>query len=104
MSAEVLLGLVVIVLGVWRVWRILSTDTVLDWPRDRILGSTSLAAGTVHYKRPRLAEFVGCPWCFGWWLCLGAFCAWHWWSRDNTVLIAVPFALSTGVGLLTNLD
>jgi hypothetical protein len=104
LTAYDLTGLIVIALGVWRVWRILSTDTVLDWPRDRLLGTTKLASGVTHYRRDKLAEFVGCPWCFGWWLVLGAFAAWHWWSKDNTVLIAVPFAMSTGVGLLTQLD
>lgn len=104
MSAFDLLGLIVLTLGAWRLWRILSTDTVLDWPRDRILGTTTLAAGTSHYRRPKLAEFVGCPWCFGWWLMLGAFCAWHWWSKTDTVLIAAPLAMSAVGGLLTNLD
>lgn len=99
-----LLGLIVLTLGVWRIWRILSTDTVLDKPRDWLLGTQSLAGGVAHYKRKGLAEFVGCPWCFGWWLMLGAFAAWHWWSKDNTVLIAIPFAASAGLGFLTHLD
>lgn len=104
MTAYDLLGLVVIALGVWRFWRIISTDTVLDWPRDRLLGTKTLAGGVTHYGHKRLAEFLGCPWCLGWWFCLAAFAAWHWWSKDNTVLIATPFALSAGVGLLTQLD
>lgn len=105
MSTADLLGLLVLSLGAWRVWRILSTDVVLDWPRDRILGATQpLAGGPIHYTRPRLAEFVGCPWCLGWWIALGAFAAWHWWSKTDSVLIAIPFALSTVIGLLTLLD
>ena len=104
MSAPDVLGLLIITLGVWRVWRVLSTDTVLDWPRDKLLGTITLAGGVTHYKRKRLAEFLGCPWCFGFWLALAACAAWHWWSKDNTVLLAVPFAASAGVGLLTLLD
>lgn len=104
MSTPDVLGLLIITLGVWRAWRILSTDTVLDWPRDKLLGTQSLAGGVAHYKRKRLAEFIGCPWCLGFWLALAAFAAWHWWSKDDTVLIAVPFAASAGVGLLTLLD
>ena len=104
MNAHDLAGLAVLTLGVWRLWRILSTDTVLDRPRDWLLGTSQLTGGVVHYRRAKLAEFVGCPWCFGWWLTLGAVAAWHWWSKDNTVLIAIPFAASAGVGLLTLLD
>lgn len=104
MSTHDLLGLIVLTLGAWRVWRIISTDTVLDPIRDRILGPSSLAGGVTHYRRKKLAEFVGCPWCLGFWLALGAFAAWHWWSKDDSVLIAIPLAASAGLGLLTNLD
>lgn len=104
MSGHDALGLIVITLGVWRLWRILSTDTVLDKPRDWLLGTVSYAGGVTHYKRKAAADFIGCPWCFGFWLTLGALAAWHWWSKDNTVLLAAPLAVSAGVGLLTLLD
>jgi hypothetical protein len=41
LSGHDALGLIVITLGVWRLWRILSTDTVLDKPRDWLLGTVS---------------------------------------------------------------
>lgn len=95
------LALIVVSLGVWRFWRILSTDSILDRPRDFVLGTSALAGGAVYYKRKRLADFLGCAWCLGFWLSLGAFAAWHWWSAGNTVLIATPLAISALVGLVT---
>lgn len=95
------LALFVVSLGVFRLWRILSTDTVLDRPRDWLLGTQTLAGGVTHYKRKRTADFLGCAWCFGFWLSLGAFAAWHWWSAEDTVLIATPLAISAVVGLVT---
>ncbi len=104
MSTHDLLGLIIVTLGAWRAWRVISTDTILDWPRDRILGTITLAGGVTHYKRKHLADFVGCAWCLGFWLALGAAAAWHWWSKDNTVLISIPLAASAAIGLITNLD
>jgi hypothetical protein len=95
------LAFALVSLGVWRLWRIISTDTVLDRPRDWVLGTQALAGGVTHYKRKRLADFLGCAWCSGFWLALGAFAAWHWWSAENTVLIATPLAISAIVGLVT---
>jgi hypothetical protein len=66
-----------------------------------VLGTQNLAGGVTHYKRKGLADFLGCAWCFGFWLSLGAFAAWHWWSAVDTVLIATPLAISAIVGLVT---
>lgn len=98
------LGLAVIALACWRLWKLAAEDVILDPIRDRVLGTTTLAGGVTHYRRAKLATFIGCPWCFGFWLSVGAFAAWHWWSHTNTVLIAIPLALSTITGLLTKLD
>jgi Protein of unknown function (DUF1360) len=96
------LAFVILALGAWRLWRILSTDEILDTPRDRLLGATQpVPGGPTHFKRKKLAEFVGCPWCFGFWIALGTFASWHWWSATNTVLIATPLALSAVIGLVT---
>jgi Protein of unknown function (DUF1360) len=104
-TGSTFLGLVVIALGVWRIWRLISTDTILDKPRDWLLGTSQpIPGGPTHYARPGLAEFIGCPYCFGFWLSVGAFASWHWWDEWNTVLIAVPLALSAAVGVMTKLD
>ena len=37
----------------------------------------------------------------GFWVALGTFASWHWWSATDTVLIAIPLAISAVVGLIT---
>lgn len=53
-------------LAVFRLWRLLAKDEVLDVPRaawqNRMLRGHHLKA----------IVFLGCPWCLGFWLCLGA--------------------------------
>ena len=95
------LGFVILSLGAWRLWRVLSTDEILDIPRDRLLGTSQLSGGVTHYKRKRLAAFLGCAWCSGFWIAVGVFASWHWWSAENTVLIATPFAIAAVIGLVT---
>lgn len=94
----------VLSLAAWRTWRILSTDTILDAPRDWILKAHTVQPGVTKFGRPRLADFAGCAWCLGFWVTLAWFAAWHYWSHPHTVLIALPFAGSAVVGLLTQLD
>lgn len=100
------LTLAILALAVFRVWKLAAEDVVLDPIRDWALGTQHpIPGGPEHYKRPHLATFIGCPWCLGFWLSLGAWAAYHWWDGPNTVLIATPLALSALVGLVVqNLD
>lgn len=104
MTGYTFTGLFIISLAAWRCWLLLSTDVILDPLRDWVLGTTEVGGGATHYKRAKLATFLGCPWCSGFWIALAWFAAWHWWSHPNTVLVAIPLAISTVVGLTTKLD
>jgi hypothetical protein len=46
-------------LAAWSVWKLLSTDDVLDRPRDWLAE-----------RVPRLDHFLACPWCSGFWVCV----------------------------------
>ncbi len=100
------LTFLIIGLAAYRVWKLAAEDVILDPLRDALLGtSRPITNGPEHYKRPRVAAFVGCPWCLGFWISLGAWSAYHWWNGANTVLIATPLALSALLGLVVqNLD
>lgn len=74
-------------LASWRLWKLLAEDTILDWPRARLVGNEYVS------------ELVSCPWCLGAWV---AVCWWAgWWACPHTTLVvAVPFALSATVGII----
>jgi hypothetical protein len=75
-------------LAAFRLWKLIAHDSILDRPRDRLLNG-----------RDKLAEFIQCPWCLGFWLALSWWLAWlisHTWATAA----AVPFALSAAVGLV----
>lgn len=89
---------VVLVAATYRVWRLLAIDRILDAPRNRVLIDKD------GDWREGLVEFVTCPWCFGFWLVLATWGAWLLWPHATDV-VAVPFAISTFVGLIPrNLD
>ena len=82
----------------YRVWRLLAEDTILDNPRSWFVGLSGWKAGqpTPVSYRAWMAEFLTCPACFGFYVSLvwwGAFQAWP----HGTVVVAVPFAISTVV-------
>lgn len=86
-------------------WKLLADDTILDGPRKRLLGLPQTFEPTLDdpelqpgYRR-KLALWLTCPWCCGFWLALAWWAAWllfdHW-----TLVAAVPWALSALVGLV----
>lgn len=90
-------------LAVWRVWRLIAEDTILDRPRAWVLGVPGwLPTGNETPPdgyREKLAVFLTCPFCAGFWLSVAAWAGWlaspHW-----TLLAAAPWALSAAVGLV----
>lgn len=82
---------VLLALAVFRIFRLVSEDTILDRPRERVLR--------------RLGEkgelFLVCPWCLGFWLSVGSWLAWLAWPHW-TLVTATPFALSATVGLIAS--
>lgn len=89
-------------LAVWRLWRLLAEDTILDGPRAWVLGVPGWKPAGHETPPPgyreKLATFLTCPWCAGFWLCVVAWAAWVVWPTA-TLFAAVPWALSGAVGL-----
>lgn len=94
---------VLLALAVFRVWRLLAEDTILDGPRAWLLGVPGWKP-TGHETPPdgyrtKLATFLTCPHCAGFWISVSAWGLWlltPWW----TVTLAVPLAISAVVGVL----
>ena len=83
-------GLALLGLAAYRTWRLLAEDSILDKPRLRL------------YQRSRkesFVNFVGCPWCFGFWISLAWWGAWQLWPHDTLVAAGV-MALSAVVGII----
>lgn len=82
----------VIALAAYRVWQFIGEDLLMKQIRLK-LGR-------------RGVEFVTCPWCLGFWVCVAWVLAF--WADARAIWVAVPFALSSVVGfayaLVTRLD
>ena len=88
------LGLVLLSLAAFRVWRLLGEDTILARPR-------------AAFKR-RAGDywdaFLLCPWCAGFWVSVLWWLGWVW-SHHWSLVAATPFAISAVVGLIAaNID
>lgn len=91
----VLLGL-----AAWRVFHLVAFDDILDRPRRYV---TRLAPGwrqdgdaTGDDYRDKLAGFIVCPFCLGFWTAVVWWAAWQLWPHA-TLVAATPFALSAVV-------
>jgi len=80
-------------LAAFRIWKLIADDRILDRPRDWVLGHIDVKRGGTYWS-----DFLTCPWCAGFWIVL----AWTvaWWIEADTLVVAVPFAISAVVGLL----
>ncbi len=97
------LELVVLSLGAFRVYRLLGQDEILSPLRDRLTDARETRDGWV-FRRPRIATFLTCPWCCGFWVSLIVYGSWLSDSRP-TLYAMTPFAISAAVGLIArNLD
>ena len=83
-------GLILLGLAAYRTWRLLAEDSILDKPRLRLYQ---------RIRKESFVDFISCPWCFGWWLCLVWWGAWQLWPH-GTLVAAGPFALSAVVGII----
>jgi hypothetical protein len=88
-------------LAAYRVYRLFAMDTILDIPRAWLVGLGGWREGqaTPPGYRSRLAEFLICPWCLGFWVALSWWAAWQQWPH-GTLVAAAPFAISAVVGIL----
>jgi Protein of unknown function (DUF1360) len=103
LSAVVVLGL-----AVARLWRLISQDLVLAPLRDRLVGAEKFKVGDAEVAknaRPAVVEFLGCPWCLGFWLSIPAVALWRYAPDDVVLWIVGVLAVSEVVGLIVrNLD
>ena len=83
-------GLALLGLAAYRTWRLLAEDSILDKQRLRLYQ---------RIRKESVVTFVGCPWCFGFWIALGWWGAWQLWPHDTLVAAGV-MALSAVVGII----
>lgn len=89
-------------LACYRLFRLLAEDTILDRPRNwfvRLPRRWKEGDPIPPEYREKLAIFITCPWCAGFWICLVVWLIWERWPHE-TVIACVPLALSAVVGLL----
>jgi hypothetical protein len=107
---------VVLALAVYRLCRAAGWDTFppLVWLRARITGEYAVNRGStntrmgvtnehvqqdVDWKRPRLHDFIVCPFCLGFWLSVLVYAGWRL-EPGWTVAVLFPFAVSAVAGLI----
>ncbi len=66
---------------------------------ERVMRSASSTKPIIEHRRPLLAEFIGCAFCLGAWLSLGAYLAWRF-APTETLYAAAPLALSAAAGII----
>jgi len=100
-------------LAVFRLWRLLAEDEILEVPRRKILRYEGWEGPRPGFPqgdplpdgyRVKWRDFLVCPWCAGFWIGL---LAWVFWLLfpSLALVVATPFALSAAVGLIrVNLD
>jgi len=93
-------------LAVYRVWRLLAEDEILEVPRRKLLRYVGWKEGDPlpDGYRVKWRDFLVCPWCAGFWLSV---LAWGFWllAPSLALVVATPFAVSAVVGLIRrNLD
>jgi hypothetical protein len=89
----------------YRIYRLISEDTILDRPRAWLLGLPSDfdpevedAEDFPNYS-PKVATFITCPWCLGAHLSLVWYLLWVVWPTP-TLVVATPLALSAVIALV----
>lgn len=96
MSVPNAFELTVVTAAAYRAWRLLAHDIISQRPRTWVLDR--LPDGDYW------PEFLLCPWCLGAWTGITWWAAWQIWPHP-TLVVAVPFAISLGIGLIaTRLD
>lgn len=96
------LNLLILVLAGHRLFHILSTDTITKKWRERLLGwDDDQRRNGWPSDRKRLAEFIHCPWCVGFWIALAGWVAFRYYPH-GVMLGAWPLAISSGIALIAS--
>ncbi len=83
-------------LAAYRIFRIAAWDDITEPARLRLVRYAQKG------YRERLATFIQCPHCLGFWVSIGIYLLWLW-IPTATLVVATPFALSAIVGILGHL-
>jgi hypothetical protein len=90
-------------LAAYRTWRLLAEDTLLDRPREWLLGGPPPTGGATPLPgyRVELAYWLTCPFCAGFWWSAA------WWGAwllldEWALLAATPWAISAVVALVAS--
>jgi Protein of unknown function (DUF1360) len=91
----------ILVLGAYRLWMLVAKDAITAPWRTRVLGYEDTGARN-RWPNPhkRLAEFVHCPWCLGFWISLACAAAYYEWPHATRLALA-PFAISAALALIS---
>lgn len=86
----------------YRLWHLLAEDTILDRPRAWLLHAGNWRPDSNQAPprayRDKLATWMTCPWCAGFWIVLTLWLLWVLWP-GFTLAFSVPWALSAAVGV-----
>ena len=113
-------ALLLLGLAAYRLTRLIGWDTITEPIRVKLTGYSDNGTHAIHWDaaanagsgtwahsprdRKKLAEFIHCPWCQGFWTTIALWAAWYAWPHA-VLLGCVPLALSAIVGLVSkNLD
>jgi hypothetical protein len=103
-----LAAVIVLGLAAARLWRLISQDLILAPLRDRLVGVEKFQVGDAQVQknlRPRVVEFLGCPWCLGFWISIPAVALYLYAPGDVIAWVVGVLAVSEVVGLIVrNLD
>ena len=70
----------------FRVYRLLAKDVILDGPRAWVLRlprNWEEGDKIPEGFREKWSTFMVCPWCLGFWICVGWWVAWQIWSHGT---------------------
>jgi hypothetical protein len=91
---------VILAAAAWRIFALLSSDDILDRPRRYVTRIDEKwekeGDWTGDGYRSKLAEFIDCPYCLGFWVALAWWGAWLIWPHA-TLVAGTPFMLSAGL-------
>lgn len=105
---------VLLALAAYRLTRLVGWDVITRPLREPMTGrkekgggkdARDSSRGTKRpWYRPHLDDFIHCPFCAGFWVCVAVWGLWLW-QPHWTLVLSVPWALSAIAGLVTkNLD
>ena len=85
---------VLLALAVFRTWKLVGDDAILDRPRDQAIEWLEQRGHGTKFE-----YFITCPWCAGAWISLTWWAAWQAWPHA-TLVVAALAALSAAAGYL----